>query len=368
MRTPFWGRCSKQGITNLIRCQTKRSKDWTSLPTSRILALVLSLLACQAQAQYTITDLGVLPGGISTVASAINNRGQVTGGSVLSVSTTHAFLYSNGQMRDIGTLGGDFSDGASINDHGQIAGTSTTIPNVGQFDIRGFLYTAGSFQNLGVLDGGPDSEGTAVNDNGVVAGNAYLPSPSPVEAFIYIGGQIQNLLVGGGSSATGINDQNEVVGFSDNLVGPIGFLWKNSKTLQLPSLGSGNSVAKAINKAGHIVGSSTFASSNVSHAVLYVDGQINALDTSTAYSVASAINDKDQVVGYFEKAVDFQAGNGMDYACLFRSGRIVDLNSFIPKKSGWILTGATGINDVGQIVGNGKHNGLTRAFLMRPNR
>jgi hypothetical protein len=41
-----------------------------------------------------------------------------------------------------------------------------------------------------------------------------------------------------------------------------------------------------------------------------------------------------------------------------------DLNDLIPTDSGWELTAAESINDAGQIVGAGKLDGLTRAFLL----
>jgi len=47
-------------------------------------------------------------------------------------------------------------------------------------------------------------------------------------------------------------------------------------------------------------------------------------------------------------------------------GTGVDLNSQIPSGSGWRLGVATAINDAGEIVGVGRHNGLQRAFLLEP--
>src|SRR6185503_7829555 len=38
----------------------------------------------------------------------------------------------------------------------------------------------------------------------------------------------------------------------------------------------------------------------------------------------------------------------------------------IPQDSGWTLISARGINNQGQIVGFGTHNGQTRAFLLTP--
>jgi probable HAF family extracellular repeat protein len=83
-----------------------------------------------AATTYTITDLGSLGGGV-THGLAINASGQVTGDSVSSTLVqvpcpprqyggqkkcfTHpddAFEWSNGTMTDLGTLGGNFSQGS----------------------------------------------------------------------------------------------------------------------------------------------------------------------------------------------------------------------------------------------------------------
>ena len=68
---------------------------------------------------YSVVDLGTLGG--STSGTAINNTGQVTG-----ESNGHAFLYSTGQMTDLGTVPGyTSSSGNAINDSGQIAGSAS---------------------------------------------------------------------------------------------------------------------------------------------------------------------------------------------------------------------------------------------------
>ena len=54
------------------------------------------------------------------------------------------------------------------------------------------------------------------------------------------------------------------------------------------------------------------------------------------------------------------------HAFLYVFGRMRDLNALIPHGSGWVLSEANGINDVGQIVGTGTKNGQTRAFLLNP--
>jgi probable HAF family extracellular repeat protein len=69
-----------------------------------MLAAVFAVQAAKAQTHYTITDLGTL--GTSTGATAINDRGQLTGSSTMANGKGHAFLYSNGRMRDLATLAG----------------------------------------------------------------------------------------------------------------------------------------------------------------------------------------------------------------------------------------------------------------------
>jgi probable HAF family extracellular repeat protein len=66
----------------------------------------------------------VLP--LFPAAAGINIHGQVVGQSATTAGASHAFLWEEGHMRDLGTLGGAYSSAAAINDHGQIVGESLT--------------------------------------------------------------------------------------------------------------------------------------------------------------------------------------------------------------------------------------------------
>src|SRR5206468_8309275 len=73
----------------------------------------------------TMLDLGTL-GGSNSDGYGINASGQVTGSAATSNGLSHAFLYSNGVLTDLGSLGGNVynSAGYGINDGGQITGFS----------------------------------------------------------------------------------------------------------------------------------------------------------------------------------------------------------------------------------------------------
>ena len=92
------------------------------------LLLALLLGGCfhlSADVLYSVTDL--VPT-YDIPVSAINNAGQVTG-AFLTSGAYHAFLYSNGQMRNLNdlidpTLGITLTDARAINDKGQIVANS----------------------------------------------------------------------------------------------------------------------------------------------------------------------------------------------------------------------------------------------------
>ena len=68
--------------------------------------LIVSGSAVSTGPMYTIVDLGTL-GGATSVALGINNLGQVVGGADLATGFRHAFLWDDGVMTDLGTLGSD---------------------------------------------------------------------------------------------------------------------------------------------------------------------------------------------------------------------------------------------------------------------
>ncbi len=161
-------------------------------------------------------DIGTL-GGPYAQALAINDRGVITGGSTLANSddpdTAHAFIYqlpSNprrpGVMRDLGTLGGEYSYGTSINAASHVVGYSTI--NSVDTRIHAFLHDGFRMRDLGSLVGRTphipaitDDQSVALGVNGhdIVVGYSYLASTQPGRiqgqqvAFIYNQGVMTDL-------------------------------------------------------------------------------------------------------------------------------------------------------------------------------
>jgi probable HAF family extracellular repeat protein len=266
-----------------------------------------------------MTDLGTL-GGPYSYAYGVNDSVQAVGYSHTSDGHDHAFLYSNGGgMTDLGTLGGPYSYAYGVNDSGQAVGWS----EVPSGDGHAFVYNNGRMTDLGTFPDGADSMAYAINASGQVVGSAATPT-SVGHAFLYTNGVMTDL--------------GTLPGFTYFCA------------------------ARGINASGQVVGTSQASAGGQVHAFLYSNGGMTDLGTlGGPDSFAYGINDSRQVVGLTSTS----AGQG--HAFLYSNGVMTDLNSLLPPGSGWELDEAFAINDTGEVVGDGIHNGASHAFLLNLN-
>jgi probable HAF family extracellular repeat protein len=130
------------------------------------------------------------------------------------------------------------------------------------------------------------------------------------------------------------------------------FLWNGEKLCDLGSFGGSFSTASGINDAGEVVGYSYFPGDLVKHAFLWKTGVMTDLGTvgTDPCSFTTNINTKGQIVGGSQNA----ACNDFTHAVLWENGELgVDLNTLIPPRSDLQLIVANWINDHGEIVGVG---------------
>jgi probable HAF family extracellular repeat protein len=125
---------------------------------------------------------------MNNAAFAINNAGQIVGQSdPTGDATTYAVLWQNGAITNLGTLPGDVSSMANdINAQGQVVGTSCDV----NFNCRAFLWDHGVMIDLNSLIpvDSPlyltDAEG--INDRGQIAGTGFDASTGGSPAFLAI--------------------------------------------------------------------------------------------------------------------------------------------------------------------------------------
>jgi len=201
---------------------------------------------------------------LNSIAYDVNNHGVVVGGNIFPWSNGgHAFYYDSGTyLTDLGTLHPDGKTGSSsaraINDDGQIIGSSNS--GYGQ-PSRAFLYENGVMSDLGSL--GYSASASDINELGVAVGVSMESRYGQNHGVIFDNGMVFDLGTLGGnfSAAQAINDHGHVVGSSRTVSGDThAFLYDGESMIDLNDLlgedsGWTNLVsAYDINNHGEIVG------------------------------------------------------------------------------------------------------------------
>ncbi len=248
----------------------------------------------------------------------------------------------------------------ALNNSGVITGSYSTS----EFHSTGFIYNGGAFSTISdtkfqIGSSVNDTNPTGINDSGVIVGS--YRNLFGTNGFVYSNGTFTDIDVAGAfdTYATGINNSGQIVGYSYNGTSYSGFLDSSGSFASLNDPHAGNSFGQgtypfSINASGAVVGYYV-DSNNVAHGFLEQNGVFTTLDDPNASQVAQegtyarGINNLGQIVGY-----SIASGTGQDlgldyHGFLFSSGSFTTIDN-----PGAIATGATevtGINDLGQIVG-----------------
>ena len=251
-----------------------------------------------------------------SIASSINDNGVITGYFSNANSDLVGFIYKNGVFSVIESLGNDNTYARHINNNDQVIGDY--IQGNQSF---AFLYENGEMKNIGVLEDNPlgagsiefpaSSEVAAMNDNGQIVGSSAVSSEFlsgySQHAFLYENNTMTDLGTFGGefegSRARDINNNGTIVGFAENIdLEHRAFLYENGELKDLCVLvncisngWSYLSDAISINDNGDIIGygfhnvngSSQFIISPIAstNGDMNVDGTVNSIDVLIAQQI-----------------------------------------------------------------------------------
>lgn len=338
--------------------------------------------------RYTIRDLGVI-GGAPAQPYGMSNNGLVAGGVITDGGAVHAVVWRNGSPTDIGApgLGGINSLATGVNESGFVVGAAQTQDFNGEdfcgFNAFGltesnttclpFLWRQGTILKLPTL-GGANGFANMINGQGEIVGyaeTAVTETGCGVNRFLPVlwkDGKPHKLpLIGGDSDgmAAWINDRGQAVGatgtcgaFNVNsqlyLVEEHAVMWDNGRVIDLGNLGgdgagAGNH-ACSLNNRGQVVGHSNLPNDVTFHAFLWTKEKrmqdLGTLDNDPA-SLGLGINDAGLVVGASLDA-DFTPR-----AFVWRDGVMRNLNNLVNGNPGLHLLMAYDVNESGEIDGFG---------------
>jgi probable HAF family extracellular repeat protein len=355
---------------------------------------------------YQVRSLPTLGGGYAEGVS-LNDRGWVAGPSDLAGGTRNATLWRNDVPQSLGTLGGPYSSvqWPVKNVRGLISGIAETgepdplgedwscsffFPTVTHHTCLGFVWRNGAMHSLPTL-GGNNGFATGTNDRGETVGWAENTVRDPTCTGRHQVLQFRAVVWGPRpgeirplpplqddrvTAATAINDTSQVVGISgicDQAVGRFSaihaVLWQHGSVQEIPALGGvAWNTPMAINRWGDVAGFSNVSAADGgafnAHGFVWFNGSPQSIDLEPlpgdAYTQALGINDARQVVG-----LSCTLGFGSCRAFVWQDGVMTDLNELAPGYGGYLVS-ADDVNNSGEISGLAVDQGAAVPFVAVP--
>ena len=212
---------------------------------------------------YAVNDRNLIAG-IAENATVDNSGFAGAFGFGITLNEIHSVAWKNGKIVDLGSLGGPGSVSGAMNNRGMIVGASPKTyvagPPFGIPPVDPFVWEDGKMTDLGSLGGTGGSAGS-VNDRGQVVGVSDLAGDANAHPFLWERGRgMKDIGHLGDAFGTAelINEAGDVVGFSvADGVNLHAFFWNNGHLRHMGFIeGDNNSRAFGMNNKGHAVGQS----------------------------------------------------------------------------------------------------------------
>lgn len=194
------------------------------------------------------------PGAVSTSAFGINDQGDVVGIYTDNTGVFHGYLSTHGNLSTLDCPGSVLTLAIAINDRDQVVGEC----DLGDGPLHGFLFADGNFTLIdqGVVPNGfTFTEAIGINNRGEIGGDFF--DPNLFRGFIGSNNVFQAFEVPSQADLFfgGLNDLGDYVGtYLDTQFGEHGFLNSQGKFLTVDFPGADISFALGINASGTIVG------------------------------------------------------------------------------------------------------------------
>jgi probable HAF family extracellular repeat protein len=233
----------------------------------------------------------------------------------------------------------------------------------------GFVYAGGVLAPIPVPVASQGTPAWGINDAGVVVGSVYREGGLGNTVFTYAGGVLTERPAPRAlATAYDISNSGYVIAtyskeFPAGTHTPRAVVWSPQGRMTELGVPGGNTsmIGAAVNEQGHITGTLAIYGTPF----IYRDGQIINLGKPPGagyLAEAKDINESDQVVGTYNTPFESPY-----HGFLYSNGKYTDLTSAVTLPGGFSITGASAINDVGQIVVHATNvRNETRTFLLTP--
>jgi probable HAF family extracellular repeat protein len=327
------------------------------------MAILLASSAADAATTYNVVNIGLLPGYVSSIATSVDNAGEVVGYDTDASGQTQAFLWT--QSGGLVGLGGTNSKAFAVNGGNVVGATGA--------NGQAFRWT--SSVGYVLLDPNMRGQANSVNSSGEIIGNRAVGSANNVSTWSASNAR-SNHYPGVNLTGNAINDLGHFVG--RNVVGGAGYYSDGTSAARInlgvlaTSINNNDIVAGVITNVNGS-GNTVAAFENVNTLTMTTIGTLG-LDLT---SYALGINNSGTIVGVSGNGGFLDSGGSSTVIGMTDQSAIIydttsglqNVDALLSPSSSqdWTIWSANAINDSGQIVGWGRlDHGVQEAVLLVP--